>query len=570
MATTRSGKIPRHYIPYDPNQTFLLPLDMSHWLPANHMVYFLLHLLQEIDLSAFERSATSYRGRPSYHYQMLVGLLLYAYSQGVTSSRLIERKTFEEIPYCILAGNLHPDHNTIANFRKHYLQEFASVSAALLLKLHQAKYLSLDLVSLDGTKLKANASIHRNLTIESALKQREQVQQWIQTKLQEAEQQDREEDSQYKDQNPYLGLPSGSYANKTVEELIQEVNQLDHFLDQSKTEYTKKHKQEQTDKAQERQAKERAETGSVSEKPTTDQSSPMNPPNRKHQSSASKKRRNHQRIKASPVKLPPPEYVCNRTDPESRIMKAGSNHAWVQAFNVEVAVDSDHQFIVGSSVTQDCNDQHQLVPMIKKLKKQFQITPKQLVADAGYCSEKNLTALLKHQIDGYIATGRPEWMHHNKKKETEQAEKTKPTNPSLSDQLDSGSGSDSDLSSAVSTAQTILQSSTLCASAAESSAPKENGYTHRLGYSLVETMKLKLKTQPGKEIYKKRGNLSESPFGFIRRAMKFTQFSLRGLKQVQGEANLLLLAYNLRKYYQLSHPVSVTPRKLHSYMPSTG
>lgn len=242
-------------------------------------------------------------------------------------------------------------------------------------------------------------------------------------------------------------------------------------------------------------------------------------------------------------------------------MKSGSNHAWIQAFNVEVAVDSDHQFIVGVSVTQDCNDQYQLIPMLQKLEKQYQVTPKQLVADAGYCSEKNITALLKHQVEGFIATGRPEWMHHTKKKTEKQSQDQPPVQSfaePIPERIESIKPSES------------IPSPSSSPPLPTPIPPKENGYTHRLGYSLVETMKLKLSTPLGKEVYKKRGNLSESPFGFIRRVMKFNQFSLRGLQNVQGEANLLILAYNLRKYYQICHPVAVSPRKKHSLVLSMG
>lgn len=314
---TKNGKIPRHYIPYDPNQSFLLPPDMSCWLPANHMVYFLINLLQETDLSAFDRSATSHRGRPRYHYQMLCGLLLYAYSQGVTSSRLIERKTTEEIPYRILAGNSHPDHNTIANFRKQYLPELSSVSTALLLKLQQARYLSLNLVSVDGTKLKANASIHQNITRENAWKRKKEIEQWIHQKLQEADRQDQEEDDRFDDQNPFLGIPSGSYANKTIEELTQEVNRWDHFLDQSKREYAKKGKWEQKRQEQEKREREKQQQQK--------QEDPAQQPDQEHSQCQEKDNNQEQAGQTQPEKVSEaglitetPTHSMNPTNRKSR------------------------------------------------------------------------------------------------------------------------------------------------------------------------------------------------------------------------------------------------------------
>ena len=137
------------------------------------------------------------------------------------------------------------------------------------------------------------------------------------------------------------------------------------------------------------------------------------------------------------------------------------------------------------------------IPMLQQVEKQYQTTPKQVVADAGYCSEKNLAYLLQKQIDGFVATGRPEWLHHNKKEEQSAQAAHEQDEQLVSSTTDSSS-----------------------------SSLKENGYTHRLGFSLVETMGMKLKTKPGKVTYQKRGNLSESPFGFIRHILKFNQFSL--------------------------------------------
>jgi len=554
----KKGKIQRNYIPYEPNQPYLLPPDMREWLPANHMVYFLINLLQNTDLSVFDRTPTSRRGRPSYHYQMLCGLLLYAYSQGVTSSRIMERKTTEEIPYRILAGNQHPDHNTIANFRKNYLNELSSIVPSLLLKLQQAKYISLDLVSIDGTKMKANASIYENITQEKALQRKGECDLWLKQKMKEADQKDREEDDQFGSQNPYLGLPTGSYADKTIDELTQEVNKWDHFLGQTEEDYARK-----TELEQQRQEQEEKE----------DSVNPTNlvkPANLAKRSRSTNKKRNQQQSKRkysicplSPhEKLPPLDYVSNRTDPTSRIMLSGSHHSWVQAFNVELAVDSKHQFIVGVAVTQDQNDQHQLIPMLQSIEEQFQLTPKQMIADAGYCSEKNITSLLRHQVDPFIATGRPEWMHHAGKKKQQDLQIAAMLGLSELPPLNEAKES-IELSELSKTPELDKTDSSL-------DPLKENGYTHRLGFSLVDTMKLKLKTELGKEVYKKRGNLSESPFGFIRQVMKFNQFSLRGLPKVQGEANLLILAYNLRKLYHICHPIVVKPRKKLSTVLSMG
>jgi len=176
----------------------------------------------------------------------------------------------------------------------------------------------------------------------------------------------------------------------------------------------------------------------------------------------------------------------------------------MQAYNLQGAVDGKHGFMIGVTITQDGNDQYQLQPMLRKIKKLFHHSPTHFYADAGYCSEENLTYLAREQINGYVSTGRSEWMNHRK---------------------------------------TNTNTNTI--------TTQENSITHRFGMNLREEMNIKLKTIEGLKAYRKRSGMSEGPFGVLKQTLGFTQFSLRGLANVQMEGTLRVFGFNLRKLHRL-------------------
>jgi len=126
--------VANNYLPYDVDQRLLLPPDMRAWLPEEHLALFVLDVVSELDLSAITRvyDAKDTRGRAGYHPVMMVGLLVYAYCVGKPSSRRIERATYEEVAFRVLAGDQHPDHDCIAEFRKQHLQALAGLFVQVL------------------------------------------------------------------------------------------------------------------------------------------------------------------------------------------------------------------------------------------------------------------------------------------------------------------------------------------------------------------------------------------------------------------------------------------------------
>ena len=148
------------------NQTLLFPPSLHDWLPEGHLARFLWDVVSALDLSAIYKSYQDKdgRGQAAYAPEMMVRLLLYGYAKGVYSSRKIETRTFEDVAFRYLSGDQHPDHATIAEFRKRHLEALAGLFTQALLLCAEAGLVKLGHVSIDGTKIKANASKHKAMS----------------------------------------------------------------------------------------------------------------------------------------------------------------------------------------------------------------------------------------------------------------------------------------------------------------------------------------------------------------------------------------------------------------------
>jgi len=148
----------KSFLPYSLDQQILLPQDMREWLPDNHLAHFILDLVDELDLDAIMSvyRAKTNRGRAAYHPKMMVSLLIYAYCMGKPSSRKNERATYEDVAYRVIAGDQHPDHDTISDFRQQHLQALSGLFVQVLLLCQQAGLVKLGHVALDGTNVWAN------------------------------------------------------------------------------------------------------------------------------------------------------------------------------------------------------------------------------------------------------------------------------------------------------------------------------------------------------------------------------------------------------------------------------
>jgi len=354
----------KSYLPYNLDQRLLLPPDMQEWLPEGHLARFLLDVISELDLSAIERvyEAKDSRGRAGYHPAMMVALLIYAYCVGKPSSRRIERATYEDVAFRVLSGDQHPDHDSIAAFRKQHLGALAGLFTQVLKLCQKAGLVKLGHIAIDGTKIKANASKHKAMSYERMSETEKKLEQEVQALLEEAARVDAEEDAIH---------GKGKRGDELPEELKRRESRL------------AKIREAKAALEQEAKAKAEAKAAEVAEKLAE----------RERQQAETGHKPSGREPKAPDPEeaTPDPKAQRNFTDPDSRIMPDGANKgAFIQAYNAQIAVDAEAQIIVATLVTQAANDVRQLVPMAAAIVANVGQLAQTTSADAGYFSAQNV------------------------------------------------------------------------------------------------------------------------------------------------------------------------------------
>lgn len=365
------------YRPWDVDQTLLLPPSVHELVPAGHLAHFVRDLVRDtLDLSAVLSQYREERGYPPYHPAMMTALLLYAYCQGVYSSRRIATACEQRVDFMAVTALQKPDFRTISDFRKRHLPALGALFGQVLSLCEQAGLVKLGHVALDGTKIKANASKHKAMSY-GRMKQREaewaaEVAQW----LAQAEAADAAEDAA-------LGSQRGDELPEWVTNKQARLAKMREAM-----------------AALEAEAAAEAEASEPSAAPASDDEPGQAPPPAAPpvQPSANPP------PESAPPPAPPDKAQRNFTDPESRIMKTANG--FEQAYNAQAIVDADSQVIVAAGLTNAVNDKQQTVPMLDELQRQTGRRPRELSADSGYCSEGTLAELDERRIRGYIATGR--------------------------------------------------------------------------------------------------------------------------------------------------------------------
>ncbi len=347
---------------------FLLPPSVDDWLPERHLARFIVEVIDGLDLSAMSRS---YRGTgsESYHPSLLLGILVYGYATGVFSSRKLERATYDSVAFRFIAANDHPDHDTIATFRRRFLKEIEGLFVQVLALAREMGMLKMGTVALDGTKIHANASRHSALSYEHAGKIEAQL------KAEVAELLARAEAADQADAPDGMSIP---------EELGRRKERLAKLAEaRAKIEARAKERFER--EAAEHQAKLAA---------------------RKAREEATGKKTGG-RPPQPPVEGALPTDQINLTDEESRIMPVAGG-GFEQCYNAQAVVAAGSLLVVAAQVVQAPNDKQQIEPMLSKIgglpadlgKAQT------LLADNGYFSEANVALCAAAQIEPMIAPGR--------------------------------------------------------------------------------------------------------------------------------------------------------------------
>lgn len=358
------------FVEVDRETLFLLPPSLQDWLPEGHLARFVVEIVEQLDLRSLKASYAG-RGSQAYNPEMLISLLFYGYATGVFSSRQLERSTYDSVAFRFIAANAHPDHDTIATFRRRFLPQLRELFVQILQIAHQLNVLKLGSVSLDGSKVKANASRHKALSYDYATRLETKLKGEVADLLRKAEAADRTD------------IPDGM---NIPEELERREKRLAGIA-QAKAEIEKR--------AAERHAREQAAyEGKVAAR-------------------AEKEQKTGKKAKGKKPKLPTPGPLAkdqvNLTDEESRIMPV-SGGGFEQAFNAQAGVDTVSKLIVTAHVTQQSNDKLELVPTLHKLTglpTELGVVT-ELIADSGYFSETNVTACEREKITPYIAINRQE------------------------------------------------------------------------------------------------------------------------------------------------------------------
>ncbi|GHO63768.1 hypothetical protein KSC_026600 [Ktedonobacter sp. SOSP1-52] len=351
-------------------QALDLTVRLGDCLPPDHLARFVVDSVAQLDLTALYAQYGPRGGEP-YAPEVLLSLLLYGYAMGVFSSRKIERATYESVPFRFIAGNLHPDHDTLAAFRRTFLSELKNLFVQVLLLTQEAGVLKLGTISLDGTKIHADASKHQAVSYKRLLELEAQLQAEV------------EELFALSEQNEQPEVPDGLVVR---EEIARREDRLTRLAEAKVVLQAR---------AKERTATEQA-----------DYDAKM----------AQRKEREHITGRRSSGRPPTPPVPgardgdqYNFTDPESRIMKNPKNAGFEQDYNAQVAVDQGSLLIVGCALSNHPNDSQEAEPTLAAIPSTIG-TPEAAALDAGYFGPATLDACAKRGIEPYIATGRD---HHH-------------------------------------------------------------------------------------------------------------------------------------------------------------
>ena len=486
------------YRPYSPEQSFLLPPSPREWLPEGHLAYYVVDLVDELDLGEIERElqGKDARGERPYSPRMMTALLLYGYAIGVFSSRKIERATYDDVAFRVLSAGEHPHFTTINDFRARHRTAFANFFQQVLEVCMSAGLVKLGHVAIDGTKMKANASKHKAMSYQRMQKQEARLKAEVEALLRRAEEVDAAEDELYgKGQQPQ-DLPAELQRRETRRAKIREA------LGALKRETAKARAAEHVALADE--LREKADTTASPQKqgefltlaarhdqqaaeldsddddddddetpqpPTRDDDLPRNTPPKRADG------------------LPKPKAQRNFTDPDSRIMKRDGGY--LQAYNAQVAVDEEHQIIVAAALSNQAPDAEYFEPMLRRVVENCDAAPERATADSGYFSAANVHAAEHLGVEPFIAIG--------------------------------GQYRDG--------------------------RPQSNVLAYRPTPEREAMHKL-LATERGREVYARRKVTVEPVFGQVRVCQRFQQLSFRGLLKNRCEWLLVCAMHNLRKLWR--------------------
>ena len=498
---------PKSFRPWQPDQTTLLPPSPREWLAEDHQVYFLLDLVDELDLSEIliPAQAKDPRGEKGFDPRMMTMLLLYAYCVGTVSSRKIERACYEDLAFRVLTGNQQPDHSRISEFRRRNLDALKDLFVQILRLCQKAGMVSLGHVALDGTKVQANASKRKAMSHERMLRAEKELEKEINALIRKAEILDAQEDRRYGKGKLGSELPD---ELRRRQDRLERIRQARKEMEAETAAAAARQRQQEAEEAKARAAAAEESDAGAEEQAVL---------NRKAEAAEAKAEAAREKANdaAEDAGLEPPDLeplACdamprrglarkadgtptrktqrNFTDPDSHLMQSGGSY--LQGYNCQLAVDSDHQVIVAAGVSNQPPDVEHLEPMLQRIATTAGALPEVMTLDAGYWSEDNAKACADKGIDAYIATGR---LPHGQP------------------------------------------------------PPPQRGPLPRDADAKTR-MARKLRSKQGSAIYAQRKAIVEPVNGQIKEGRGIRRFLLRGLEKVDGEWHLIAATHNLLKLFR--------------------
>ena len=453
------------FVNLDRQTPMLLPCDLRDWVPADHIVHFILDAVEQLPLAHFH---VNHRGTGSEQYPpgMMLALLIYCYATGRFGSRTLEAATYSDVAVRYLCANTHPDHDSICAFRAANEAAFRAAFVSVLQLAQHLRLTQVGTVSVDGTKLQANASKHAAVSYQRAGEMIAQLE------LEVAQLMERAEQAQARETQETLDIPAELVRREKRVAALQQARQV---------------------------IEERAREMAAAQQPQYEAKAAA----RQQQRDEGKKPRGKDPTPPSPT--PDPKAQFNFTDPESRIMKAGSGPHFEQAYNAQAAVD-EAMLIVGQRVSDAPNDKQELVATVAAISAVVAPEVKAVLADSGFYSAAAVRAV-EQKPDG-TSTGMRVYAAVEKHSH----------HKSVADLLPQP----------------------------EPAAPGPEA-------SAQEVMAHRLQTAAGKALYKLRKQTVEPVFGIIKEVLGFRQFLLRGRAKVELEWMLVCVSYNLKRMFRLKN-----------------
>ena len=456
------------FVNLDRQTPMFLPCDLRDWVPAGHIVHFILDAVEEIPTGHFR---INHRGSGSEQYPpaMMLALLIYSYATGRFGSRTIEAATHSDVAVRYLCANTHPDHDSICTFRTANEAAFKAAFVSVLQLAHHLRLTQVGTVSVDGTKIQANASKHAAVSYQRAGEMIAQLELEVQELMERAEQ------AQARETQETLDLPAELVRREERVAALQQARQV---------------------------IEERAREMAAAQQPEYEAKAAA----RQQQRDAGKKPRGKDPTPPSPT--PDPKAQYNFTDPESRIMKAGSGQHFEQCYNAQAAVD-EAMLIVGQRVSDAPNDKQELVATVAAISAVVAPEVQAVLADSGFYSEAAVRAVEQKPYgtaSGLTMYAAVEKHCHHK------------------------------------TVADLLPQPEPAALGPQASAK--------------EIMAHRLQTAAGQALYKLRKQTVEPVFGIIKEAMGFRRFLLRGRGRVELEWTLVCVSYNLKRMFALKNQMT--------------